>query len=267
MTDIKIDFVNSVTRIEMQETISYAERTIASRGITLAESEKEGIEALREELELHGDVGKATIRLEEAKARYAHGGILKGLPEGSDDIVSQRFYKVVFDVKKARGTLDEVFARSRPVGFDLQVKVVDMPTFSCGNKSRSYYLGITGDGEKVAVSMEGWQEFMSRLGSEGCRRYEPTVKLVDCSGERRFTSDTVFPEEVEHRKVHCMDMLFADPRQQRAYERAVKAGRLSQCFYDILAGGERLTRHIAGEIAELDIWIAELTAQRDSIGG
>ena len=62
-----------------------------------------------------------------------------------------------------------------------------------------------------------------------------------------------------------MEMQFADPRQQGAYERAVGAGRPSHCHYDIIAGGDRLTSHIDGETAEMDARIAELTALRDSI--
>ena len=41
MTDIKIDLVDSITQLEIQETITYAERTIAANGLTLTEGEKQ----------------------------------------------------------------------------------------------------------------------------------------------------------------------------------------------------------------------------------
>ena len=195
MTDIKIDLVDSVTRLELQETITYAERTIAASGISLTEGEKEGIEALREQIELHSEVSKATFRLDAEDAENARTGILKGLPEGSDDVVSNRFFGIVFDVDTAARTLSDLFAQARPVGYDLQVKLVEIPHFPYGDTSRRYYLGLTDDGEEVAIRVEVRHEVMSRLGSDACRKYHPVMNLVDCAEEpRAFPYKTAFPQ-------------------------------------------------------------------------
>ena len=268
MTDIKIDLVDSVTQSEIQDTITYAERTIAANGITLTEGEKQGIEALREQIELHRDISKATFRLDAEDADNAHAGILKGLPEGSDDVVSDRFYNTVFGVAAATTALNSLFDKARPVGYDLKVTLADYVSVPYRNRTRTYYLGVTEDGEKVAIQTEMWDDFMSRLGSETCRKYQPVINLVDCAEEPRAYPYWVgLPDCIEHRKVYCLEMRFADPRQQGAYERFRKAARMSDCFYDILAGGDRLTNHIDGEIADMDARIAELTALRDSIKG
>ena len=181
-------------------------------------------------------------------------------------MVSRRFYNTVFDVEAATKALNDLFGKARPVGYDLKVTLVNLVRFPYGDTTRSYYVGVTDDGEEVAIQWEIWHDFMSRLGSEGCRKYKPVMNLVDCAEEpRSFPYEAAFPTYMYRRKVFCMEMRFADPRQQGAYERALKASRASQCYYDIISGGDRLSGHIDGEIADLDARIAELTALRDSI--
>ncbi len=266
MTEIKIDMVDSVTRLQLQETITYAERNIAKNDTALTEGEKAGIEALREELESYSEVSIATIRMDSADARDAHSGILKGLPAGSSDVVSTRFYATHFDVALATETLDEFFTMARPVGYDLVVTLLDMPHFPYDGRSRNYYLGLTEDSETVAIKVENWDRNFSRLGSQRCRRHKPVMQLVDCAESRRtFPCGAAFPADLRHRRVYCSEMRFSDARQREAYERAARDSRLAESFDDILAGGDRLAQHIEKEVAEIDKRIAELTSLRDSI--
>ncbi|MCY4580734.1 MAG: hypothetical protein OXD31_17035 [Chloroflexi bacterium] len=264
MTEIKIDMVDSVTRLQLQETITYAERNIATNHITLTEGEKAGIEALREELESYSEVSIATIRMDSADARDAHSGILKGLPAGSSDMVSTRFYATLFDVALATETLDEFFTMARPVGYDLVVTLLDKPSFP--RRWQNYYLGVTEEGETVAIKVVNWDRNFSRLGSQRCRWHKPVMQLVDCAESRRtFPCGAAFPADLRHRRVYCSEMRFSDARQREAYERAARDSRLAESFDDILAGGDRLAQHIENEVSEIDKRVAELTSLRDSI--
>ena len=262
MAEIKIDHVDVVTRMKIMETIIY----VKAHDVSLTDGESAGIDSLSKELDRYEHSGNVTLKMDEDHARDAHAGIRKGLPAGSREEVSGRFYGETFDVQQAIRVVDEVFGRCRPVGYDMVVMLLDAPVFTHGGRARSYYLGLSEDGEIVAIKSENWHRFMSRLGAERCQEHGPAMRLLDCSESQRLLPDDItFPADIQYRKVYCMDMEFAAPRQQEAYERAMQTCRLAVAFNDILAGDDRLTKHIENEIAEIDTQIAELKALRDCI--
>ena len=262
MAEIKIDYLDIVTRLKLRETINY----VKAQSVSLTDAESAGIDALSKEINRFEGSGKATLRMDEDHARDAHAGIKKGLPAGSREEVSGRFYGETFDVVQAITVVDEVFGRCRPVGYDMVVKLLDAPSFTQEGRARSYYLGLSEEDEIVAIKSENWHRFMNRLGAERCQRHGPAMRLLDCSASQRLLPDDVaFPTDIQYRKVYCMEMEFASPRQQEAYYRTAKTSRLAAGLNDILAGGDRLTKHIQNEIAEIDTQIAELKALRDNI--